>query len=406
MIRPVANPQRVLATFKDVAQLWGASGNEKVVADKILDHFSTMDLPGATIRVDDTAAQTKSDTGNVIIDIPASPDAPPGTPGLGLFFHMDRVPARAPGVPADEPVQIVVEPDGDIHSLGYRTNLAADDRAGYAEIREALQLVQEHQLTHGRIVVVGLTNEEVDSSGATCLDPKVLEGIQYGVCMDAEDLNTLMRGAASITEWKAEVEGRSAHSGMNPEAGISAVSGATSAVAHMGKLGAVQEGQTLNVAYLRGGILGDNGSPVTNVIPDHCEVAGEFRSVTPQDFEALKGKVENAFQEAEKESGVKTRLEMRTDQGFYLEDQTPVVLFAERAIRGIGLEPRKEAVMGGSDASPLNVLKGLPTVVMGPGVHNIHTVQEHLNLQELVKGSELVLSLIEEAVRSAPPAST
>ena len=68
-------------------------------------------------------------------------------------------------------------------------------------------------------------------------------------------------------------------------------------------------------------------------------------------------------------------------------------------MRGAGLSPVKLSLLAGSDASPINALKGLPTVVLGPGVHNPHTVQEHINVSELVKGSEVVLSLIEEAVR-------
>ena len=399
MINPTANPGRVLTTFKAVAKLWGASGSEKVVADKIIDQFTAMNFPGARISVDDTASRTHSDTGNVIVDIPASHDAPANTPGIGFFFHMDRVPARAPDVPADEPVQVVVEADGDIHSKDYRTNLGADDRAGYAEINEALQLIKDNNLTHGRIVMVGLTNEEIDSSGATQLDPKVLEGLKYGICMDAEGLTDLMRGASTITEWHAQIQGKAAHSGLEPEKGISAIAGANVAINNLGKLGKVKDGQTLNVAYIHGGSVGDNGSPVTNVIPDHCQVDGEFRSVTPADFDELKSKVEKAFEAAEKELGVKTSLRMTTEPGFYLDDDAPVVLFAERGMQAAGLSPVKLSLLAGSDASPINALKGLPTVVLGPGVHSPHTVQEHINVSELVKGSEVVLSLVQEAVR-------
>ena len=149
------NRQRVTDTFLSVAKLWGPSGQEKVVADAIVDQFEAMHLPGATITVDDTGPRTHSNTGNVIIDIPASADAPADAPALGLFFHMDRVPAQAPTLAPDNTIELVVEENGDIHSKDHQTNIAADDRAGYAEIKEAIHIVQEQGLTHGRIVVVG-----------------------------------------------------------------------------------------------------------------------------------------------------------------------------------------------------------------------------------------------------------
>lgn len=392
------NSQRVLHTFKSVAELWGPSGQEKVVADEIVRQMKDLDLPGAKVFVDETGPGSHSDTGNVIVDIPPSLDAPADSPALGLFFHMDRVPARANGVPEDEPVKIALDADGKIHSQDYRTNIAADDRAGYAEIHEALAVLKENQLTHGRIVMVGLTREEVDSYGAVHIDSKHLDGVKYGFALDGSDINELMRGGCSITDFQAEIAGKAAHSGMEPEKGISAIAAATTAIGHLGQLGKVKEGQTLNVAYIQGGQLGADGTPVYNVIPDHAFVGGEFRSLTPNDLTELKQKVEGAFAQAQQESGAEIKLTMTTDAGFYLDDQAPVVTFAQKAMASVGVVAEKTYRMGGSDAGPLNLEKGLPTVLLGNGVHDEHTVQEHIYLQDMAKGAEVVLGLIKTAV--------
>jgi tripeptide aminopeptidase len=393
------NRQRVTDSFLSVAKLWGPSGEEKVVADAIVDQFQAMGIPGATITVDDTAAKTHSNTGNVIIDIPASPDAPADAPALGLFFHMDRVPAQAPTLAPDDTIELVVEENGDIHSKDYQTNIAADDRAGYAEIKEAIHIVQEQGLTHGRIVVIGFTREEIDGAGAHEIDPKHLQGLDYGYYMDAEATNELMRGGATIASWQATVRGKAAHSGVNPQAGISAVAAAASAIGHMGSLGYVQEGQTLNVSNIVGGTTESDGGAVYNMIPDKCQVAGEFRGVTPEDIASLDGKVRGAFARAEKDFGVQTSLEMVSEPGFYLADSEPVVQFGAKAMRAAGLEPNLTFSMGGSDASPLNNVKGLPTVLLGNGVSQEHTVEEHINVDDLVQGSKVLVSLIEQAVR-------
>ncbi len=393
------NRQRVTDTFLSVAKLWGPSGQEKVVADAIVDQFEAMHLPGATITVDDTGPRTHSNTGNVIIDIPASADAPADAPALGLFFHMDRVPAQAPTLAPDNTIELVVEENGDIHSKDHQTNIAADDRAGYAEIKEAIHIVQEQGLTHGRIVVVGFTREEVDGAGAHEIDPAYLQGLDYGYYMDAEDTAELMRGGATITSWQATVRGKAAHSGINPQTGISAIAAASSAISQMGPLGYVQDGQTLNVSNVLGGTTESDGSPVYNVIPDKCQVAGEFRGVTPEDNASLEGKVRNAFARAESDFGVQVSLEMNHEPGFYLADSEPVVQFGAQAMRKAGLEPNLTFSMGGSDASPLNNIKGLPTVLLGNGVSQEHTVDEHINVDDLVKGSKVLVSLIEQAVR-------
>ena len=397
------NSKRVTDTFLSVAKLWGPSGEEKVVADAIVDQFTAMNMPGATITVDDTGPRTDSNTGNVIFDIPASPDAPADAPALGLFFHMDRVPAQAPTLAPDNTIELVVEEDGDIHSKDHQTNIAADDRAGYAEIKEALDIVNEKGLKHGRIVVIGFTREEIDGAGAHEIDPKYLKGLDYGYYMDAEDNAELMRGGATITSWQATVRGKAAHSGVNPKAGISAIAAATDAIGHMGPLGYVGEGQTLNVSNVLGGATESDGSPIYNVIPDKCQVAGEFRGVTPEDIASLEGKVRGAFAQTELDHGVQTELQMSQEPGFYLADSEPVVQFGAAAMRRAGLEPNLTFSMGGSDASPLNNIKGLPTVLLGNGVHEEHTINEHINVSNLVEGSKVLVSLIEQAAEGKRP---
>lgn len=392
------NRQRVFESFKAVAELWAPSGQEKIVADKIVDEFKSLDLPGAKVMVDETGPASQSDTGNVIFDIPATPDAPANAPGIGLFFHMDRVPARAEGVPADEPVKLALDADGKIHSQGYRTNISADDRAGYAEIREALQVIKDNKLPHGRLLVVGFTNEETTSGGAANIDKKHFEGINYGYAMDGGDIEELMRGGSAITTWQADIHGKAAHSGVEPEKGVSAIQGATDGVANLGKLGLVKEGQTLNVAYIKGGTAEDNGDPLYNVIPDHCFVAGEFRALTPQDQTELTDKVNGAFAKAQKDRNVDVKVTMQTEAGFYLPDDAAVVKFAEAGMLRAGVTATKTFEMAGSDASPLNAEKGLPTVLLGNGVQQMHTVQEHINIADLEKGSQVILGLIQQGV--------
>lgn len=400
----LVNQQRIVNRFLSVTQIWAPSGKEKAVADKVVHDYKAMNIPGMKITVDDSAPRTGSDSGNVIVDIPATPDAPKDAKAIGLFFHMDQVPARAAGVPADEPVKVVLDADG-FHSQGWRTNIGADDRCGLSEIEEAVQAIEENHIAHGPIRVIGFTREETGLDGARELDPKYLKGLDYGFEIDAENIGEIMRGGASIYHWEANLKGLSAHAGVHPEQGKSAIEAAAFAINHMGKLGKVSETQTLNVSNISGGILGEDGNPVTNAIPDRAFVAGEFRGVTPQELESLQKTVAGSFEAAAKATGVTYTLNFGKMDGFYLDDNAPAVKFAVQAMQTAGVAPEKTSSMGGIDGNYINS-KGLPTVGIGDGGHNEHTVKEYTTWGELVKGTAVVMTLIAQTAKPAQSFTT
>ena len=60
---------------------------------------------------------------------------------------------------------------------------------------------------------------------------------------------------------------------------------------------------------------------------------------------------------------------------FGFNQQNPVVLWANRAIRAAGLEPSSVFTVGGSDAHEFNS-KGIWSVMLGMGCTGAHTVEE------------------------------
>ena len=65
---------------------------------------------------------------------------------------------------------------------------------------------------------------------------------------------------------------------------------------------------------------------------------------------------------------------------------------AVRAARDLGLEPYTVVANGGLDANYLNA-KGVPTVTLGAGQHNPHTVDEYVDVDEYLGGCRLLLEL-------------
>ncbi len=100
---PHIDSQHLVDTFITAAQIWSPSGHEKEMAEKMKADFEALHIPGSTVEIDDSAPRTGSDTGNVIVGIPASDHASKDAKSIALSFHLDRVPVRMPGVPEDEP---------------------------------------------------------------------------------------------------------------------------------------------------------------------------------------------------------------------------------------------------------------------------------------------------------------
>lgn len=394
---PKLNGDKVVDTFVSAATVWAPSGFEKPMADKMKADFEGLNIPGTTVIVDDAGPRAGSETGNVIVDIPASPDVPAGAKAICLGFHLDRVPVRAPGVPDDEPVQIEETKDGIIRSKDARTNIAADDRTGYTAVKEALSAIHLGGIPHGRIKVIGFVREEPGLFGAKALDPKHLEGLDYGFEMDGGKVGNVIKGGAGIQRFRATITGQSAPS-IRGSAGKSALLAGMEVVQTLSG-NERERGQIMNISNFGAGKIGPDGLPITNVVPDTAFIAGEIRGRNAADEAQLKHELTSAFQKAE-EQGVKVAVEYDVIPGFHLADNAEVVKLAEIATQAAGSKPKVMTMMGGTDANCLNE-KGLPSVVLGSGAYLQHTEREYTTRNDLIRATQVVMSVIAAAASPA-----
>ncbi len=77
---------------------------------------------------------------------------------------------------------------------------------------------------------------------------------------------------------------------------------------------------------------------------------------------------------------------------FRLDQASAVVEVAARGVRSLGLEPVFLFSNGGLDANWLD-RHGIPTVTIGAGQFEIHTVDEYVDLTEYVKCCRLAVTL-------------
>jgi tripeptide aminopeptidase len=140
---PPVNRQRLVDLFLRLTQIRGETRNERLIADAVKAEAASIGFEGARIKEDDAGRRIRGNAGNVIIDIPGNV---PNAPAIMFCSHLDTVPL-AVGVKPQ------VGTDGIIRSDG-TTALGGDNRAGCAEILEAMREIKEHNLPHGPIQLV------------------------------------------------------------------------------------------------------------------------------------------------------------------------------------------------------------------------------------------------------------
>lgn len=372
------NKDRVIESFLELIQIDSETRNERQIADVLKKKFTAL---GLTVTEDDSAGRTGHGAGNLIAVLPAHGDGGKGVPLL-FTCHMDTV---MPG----QGIKPIVSEDGWIQSDG-TTILGADDKAGIAVLLEVIQSLKEQQLAHGQLQFVITVGEEMALTGSRAMDPKLLEG-KYGFALDSNgEVGSICIGAPTRAQIDIEIFGKSAHAGVNPEDGISAIQVAGKAISRM-KLGRIDETTTANIGKFEGG--GE-----TNVVTDYVKLYAEARSTSQAKIESQIKQMREAVESACSEFG--TRGEFHSQiayPAFHFEDDDEVVQLAKRAAASLGLSGKTFISGGGSDANVFNG-HGVPTVNLAVGYEHIHTTAERIRRQDIQALAEYVLEIIAQSI--------
>ena len=346
--------------FCDLVRVDSESGNESPFVEFAADLLKR-EL-GATCELDAY--------GNLIARVEAKGSE--GAPVV-LCAHADTV---KPGVG----IEPVVE-DGVVRSAG-ETILAADDKAGLAEIIEAIRTAERHP----PIDVVLTLGEEVGLLGARNLDlDRVRAKIAFVI--DGEHLHDVVIGGPTHILLDVTIIGRAAHAGMEPEKGISAIRVASVAIANMPE-GRIDEETTANVGVVEGGL-------VRNGVPEKCSLKAECRSLDHDKALAQARAMREAFEQAASEAGAQAEIdETIAYEARAINESAPVAQAALAAVRSVGFEPEAKTITGGTDALIL-CNRGVDAVVLGTGVRDAHATSEHIAVSDLEKASAILRNLIE-----------
>ena len=376
------NRERLAVTFTELCQISSPSRHEGAVATYLKQVFA--ELGADAIFEDDSAAQTGSESGNLIVRFDGNlPDR------NGLFFscHMDTV----------EPANgVEVVRTGDIFTSKGDTILGGDDKTGIAAVLELLTLLKENNIAHPTLEIVVTTCEEIGLLGAKNLDYSKLR-TRYGYALDSTGNNHVVIGAPAANKIKIEIKGMAAHAGLCPEAGINALALAAQALTAI-RLGRLDEESTCNFGMIQGGVA-------TNIIPERVILRGEVRShslvklarYTDEIFTVFQNTVNNwQGHPATGSNRPSVAIDIVNDYlPLAIAEDAPVLQRIKKAAGACRKELRYIVAGGGSDANIFNGF-GLPTAIVATGMNKVHTVNEQLDLNDLVNLTELLYALTTE----------
>lgn len=333
-----------------------------------------MESLGFTVYEDDAGEKAGSNSGNLIAHLKGDKDVDP----VMFCAHMDTV------TPCKN-IEPVIE-DGIIRSKG-ETILSADDKAGIVAIIEGIRYIKENNIAHGDIEVVFTICEEVGLYGSKYLDYSKIKSKNAFILDSGGPVGGVIVKGPSQAQIDAKFYGKAAHAGLSPEEGISAIEMAAMAIHNM-KLLRIDEETTANVGTIKGGMA-------TNIVADYAEVEFEARSL---DSEKLKKQVKHmvyTLSMVEKDYKSKVEIEVRNEYPtFSIDEDAEILKIAEKAIEKTGVKYDTRSTGGGSDTNIFNG-NGLNAVTLAIGMYKAHSVDEHISVDDLIKSTEIVASIIE-----------
>jgi len=351
--------QRMIKQFMDMVQIDSESGNEARFIDYLLKEFKKL---GAVAK--------KDAYGNLVAKLPAL-KSKSKEPVL-LSCHADTV-QPGKGI-RPKLVKGVIRSAGD-------TILGADDKAGIAEMLEALRLAK----VRPPIEVAISRQEETGLQGVKNLDFKLLKA-KRGFLLDNDTLDTIVIGGPSYFAIDVEVTGRSAHAGMEPEKGINAIAAAARAIVAL-KLGRLDSETTANVGVISGGII-RNGVPAAA-----CFLA-ECRSLKHKKAQALADEMERIIKREVAKAGA--RVVIKTNnlcKAVQIPADAWTVVTAQKALRTVGIRARTTFITGFTDASIYNN-HGIEMAVVGIGARDEHSTSEHIHAADMEKAVVMLIEIL------------
>lgn len=344
------------------------------VARWLMDHLAQL---GAAIRRD----PEDGPTGTYVANFEGDPEGPT----VLLLGHADTV--FEAGTAKLRPFRV----DGD---RAYGPGVL-DMKAGLLLGLHALMALHGDQgeetgwIPVGRLVYVIGPDEEIGSPTST----RVIERLAASadVALDLESARpdgAIVSARAGMTHLRIDIEGRSAHAGIEPERGRSAVLEAAHKVIALHDLNDHAAGLTVNAGVIHGGTR-------PNIVPDAASITVDVRARRRSDQEAVLASIGSIVRSSAVPG---TTAAMQVLANHWPMELTPAsASLADMAVKladELGIRLEHTSTGGSSDANTTAAL-GVPSLDgLGPVGGHAHTPNEYLELGSVAPRTVFLAGLL------------
>lgn len=268
------------------------------------------------------------------------------------------------------------------------TLLGADDKAGIAEIVQAMCWLRDHkEIPHGDIRM-GFNPDEEIGMGAHHFDVEKF-GCEWAYTMDGGDLGDLEFENFNAASAKINIKGVSVHPGYAKGKMINAnrLAAEFAAMLPADETPETTEGYE-GFYHLLGIESNIENAKLSYIIRDHDR----------DKFEERKAFIEKCIVEMNKKYGEGTVTADVKDQYYNMKEMIDpkmhVIDIVLKAMQDSGVPPKVEPIRGGTDGAQLS-FKGLPCPNIFAGGVNFHGPYEFISVQVMEKAMQVIVKICE-----------
>ena len=265
------------------------------------------------------------------------------------------------------------------------TLLGADDKAGIAEIVQAMVYLQEHpEIKHGKIRV-GFNPDEEIGLGAHHFNVEKF-GCDFAYTMDGSEVGEIEFENFNAASAKITINGCSVHPGYAKDKMINAARIATELASML------PDDETPETTE---GYEGFFHLTSLNGTCEKAQLSFIIRDHDREYFESRKSEMSDIVEAINEKYGNVATLELK-DQYYNMREMVEakmhIIDIAKQAISEAGMTPKVKAIRGGTDGAQLS-FKGLPCPNIFAGGLNFHGPHEFCPVQSLEKAMMTVVNI-------------
>lgn len=268
------------------------------------------------------------------------------------------------------------------------TLLGADNKAGIAEIFDAIHhLVKHPEIEHGRIKIAITPDEEI-GQGTKYFDVKKF-GADYAYTIDGQELGEVEDETFCADTVIIKIRGKNMHPGYAKNKLINSVKIAARLIEQLPR-----DKLSPETTEQRQGYIHPNNFSGT---VEETTIKFLIRDFTLEGLRQHEDFLKKLTDQSSDEYP-DARLEFHVEESYRnmkykLNDQPHVVEYALEAVKRSGLEPKRNIIRGGTDGAKL-CYEGLLTPNIFTGGHNFHSKLEWISVRDMQKAVDVIVNLI------------